>query len=59
MSLSDEERNLSLAEFSRAILLALPKTDRKLIEMMYHAQYTRADAIERAKLEKEQNGRTT
>ncbi len=53
MPLSDEERNLSLAEFSRAILSIVPNTDRKLIEMMYHAQYTRADAIERSKLEKE------
>jgi hypothetical protein len=56
MPLSDEERNLSLAEFSRAILSAVPKTDRKLIEMMYHAQYSRLDAIERANKIKENNG---
>jgi len=56
MPLSDEERNLSMAEFSKAILTAVPKIDRKLIEMMYHAQYTRADAIERAKLKKENDG---
>jgi hypothetical protein len=56
VSLSDEERNLSLAEFSRAVLTAVPKTDRKLIEMMYHAQYTRANAIQRALQEMNDNG---
>ena len=56
MSLSDEERDLSLSEFTRFVLGQVPKTDRKLIEMMYHAQYTRIDAVERAKKEIQKDG---
>ena len=51
--LSDEEKNMTLLQFVRAIKaeVPIPKELNKFVETWYYAQYSVADAVARVKKE--------